>query len=399
MRLAKHYALSKRDCPLCGAPDSEFLYDIVQRTVGLKFDHFLQDKISICRRCGFLFASPSIQQNDWNAYYNDSLPFFNPEEDYSVEKRVHFLLEYWGEKKGIVAELGGNTQGRFREALENIFDGYYSFDVNSNCENTSSAIEFIPVVDVLVSYYVFEHLVDLNELLQEYRKHLSNGGIFIIEVPDATMYYRDTTCLAVAEHVNHFTPQSLSALMYIHGFDLLGFSRQYASRQYGFVAAYKKSSCINENSAIMPQAYEINRSLIMEGLEIINQYQVNLEHTCERIHKLISENDSRGRATAFWCAGEFFDKLYSVYIDKYRLLQALIIDEDPQKKKLGLEYNIVNSIEVFEAQKRQEVKSIIVCSHTRLQSVIATVKKYRSVDTVDFFIITPDYRLELIAKK
>ena len=84
-------------------------------------------------------------------------------------------------------------------------------------EIASSAASF----DAVMMVGVLEHLVDLDGALAHVRTLVSPGGRLFVEVPDATAFadwpnapYQDFS----TEHLNFFSPTSLTNLMRRHGF-------------------------------------------------------------------------------------------------------------------------------------------------------------------------------------
>ncbi len=77
-------------------------------------------------------------------------------------------------------------------------------------------------IDVIVLSHVFEHVLELREAVEQIRDRLDVGGVLVVEVPDASRFadyvhapFQDFN----TEHVNHFSPSSLSYLLQQFGFD------------------------------------------------------------------------------------------------------------------------------------------------------------------------------------
>ena len=80
-------------------------------------------------------------------------------------------------------------------------------------------------LDVITLFQVLEHLVDPLEALESLIPHLKSGGVLIVEVPDCrgvdsspqdSEAYRNVHPL---EHINHFTPDSLTLMAQFAGFE------------------------------------------------------------------------------------------------------------------------------------------------------------------------------------
>lgn len=75
--------------------------------------------------------------------------------------------------------------------------------------------------DVVVISHVLEHVLEVHEAIRSTAATLAPGGRVVIEVPDASRFhehvyapYQDFN----TEHINHFSPFHVSALMAAHGF-------------------------------------------------------------------------------------------------------------------------------------------------------------------------------------
>ena len=101
------------------------------------------------------------------------------------------------------------------------------------CKVTQGKLEDLPLgetlFDVIVMWDVIEHLTNVGEVLETAFALLRNGGALIARTPDARALsvvrglfgaaYRHLAYPAnTAEHVFHFTPESLSRLMSMKGF-------------------------------------------------------------------------------------------------------------------------------------------------------------------------------------
>ncbi len=76
-------------------------------------------------------------------------------------------------------------------------------------------------IDVFILSHVFEHVLELRDAVKQLRSRLVQGGCLVVEVPDASRFadyvhapYQDFN----TEHVNHFSPASLSYLLGQFGF-------------------------------------------------------------------------------------------------------------------------------------------------------------------------------------
>ena len=70
--------------------------------------------------------------------------------------------------------------------------------------------------DIVTSFYALEHISDLQESLASIRDCLKPGGVFYFIVPNVLVNLAD---FIVVDHVNHFLPSSLHAMLSVNGFE------------------------------------------------------------------------------------------------------------------------------------------------------------------------------------
>jgi SAM-dependent methyltransferase len=83
--------------------------------------------------------------------------------------------------------------------------------------------------DLLVMDQVLEHLVEPRKAFQDAKRVLVDGGLFCIDVPDASRYdktyFFDFFWFLMREHIQHFDLEHLILLAEMQGFELVGFSK------------------------------------------------------------------------------------------------------------------------------------------------------------------------------
>jgi len=71
-------------------------------------------------------------------------------------------------------------------------------------------------MDVVLSFYALEHVANLREAIGNIKALLKPGGTFYFLVPNV---YENTADFIVADHINHFSANSLRAMLQHEGFD------------------------------------------------------------------------------------------------------------------------------------------------------------------------------------
>lgn len=80
----------------------------------------------------------------------------------------------------------------------------------------------IPQYDVIASFQVLEHIVDVNEFARAYHKYMKEDGIGVINVPNGNeVFMKPCFSQIVMRHINYFSVYSLTGLLNKNGFEIL----------------------------------------------------------------------------------------------------------------------------------------------------------------------------------
>ena len=108
--------------------------------------------------------------------------------------------------------------------------------------------------DAVIMVGVLEHLRDLDEAFDHLRALLSPAGLLYVEVPDVTAFadwpnapYQDFS----TEHINFFSPISLSNLMLRHGFTRVFLEQNHREQSYRTVMS--NVSAVYRREPVSPQ--------------------------------------------------------------------------------------------------------------------------------------------------
>ena len=380
MSVIDHNDFVYRNCPICDSGDNELIETIDGIVFGVNYRHRLYANLAVCKKCGFIFNNPSIRQSEYNEYYNDNLPVFEPESSYSVDNRMTLIKKY-SSGMHIIAEIGGNEQGAFKNELEKMFDKYVSYDVGKQYNNTVGELGDIGTVDIVVAYYVLEHVLDLNTFLETIYNNLNDNGIVIFEVPDANKYFRDDTGLLALEHVSHFTPNSMTRLMQKYGFDLIEITRSFTSRDEGFVGVFRKSKEIKALVYDSNIDYLMGESILNDSLFRYHDNLFRLSSMCDLIIDKVSDSK-----IAFWCANDVLRSIIDCICDAGYEFDTTIIDENPLKHNYYNEYIAFTSAQLVENNKWNDIKEIYICSEIRIDSILRTIKKMNHNEIKIYYI-------------
>ena len=111
-----------RICECCGGDDLELMWSSKSIIVRRLYTWEFPVNISICRNCGFCFASPSPNNNDLMKYHEDGIVGFKEISlPYSIKERLR-ILEKYKVPDGVFVEIGGNDPGEFHEKFKQYFN-------------------------------------------------------------------------------------------------------------------------------------------------------------------------------------------------------------------------------------------------------------------------------------
>ena len=195
-----------------------------------------------CEKCGFAFADNIPDQPAFDAYYaamskyeNSNRQGESSETELERFRQVADLLCPALKEIESILDVGCATGGLLAELKKRGYSNLQGIDPSPVCAEAAQKVHGINVralpirsaneldrkYDVIILIGVLEHLRDLNEALAVLSSLLLPDGKFYLEVPDATRYsewFSAPFQFFSMEHVNFFSPSSISSLMAGHGF-------------------------------------------------------------------------------------------------------------------------------------------------------------------------------------
>lgn len=231
-------------CPVCkGVVFSSFLTCEDHTVSHEKFN------IVSCDACDFKFTNPVPESSQIGRYYqSDNYISHSDTKKGVVSKAYHLVRNYTLKKKldlmagyvsrGTVLDYGCGT-GMFVDACRNA--GWTSFGLEPDAGARKLAFERglnvssdKAVLDqrtrdlkfnAITLWHVLEHVYDLTDSLEFFKRKLAREGVLIIAVPnhksyDARHYGEFWAAYDVPRHLYHFSQTTLQRLLSDHGFKL-----------------------------------------------------------------------------------------------------------------------------------------------------------------------------------
>jgi SAM-dependent methyltransferase len=347
----------ERSCPLCGLKDAERLHT---QPFVLPEGHPLAGGYDVvcCRECGLVYADSSVPQQSYDDYYARLSKYEDartatgggdqPWDDERLAVLADTIARQLPGREVKIADIGCANGGLLRHLSRLGFRRLYGVDPSPGCARAANSIPgatglmgslfALPAgiggADCVVLSHVLEHLQHVRPGLAAARGLLRQGGIVYVEVPDATRY---ADCLAApfqdfnTEHLNHFGPESLRALLIREGFEVRSIERKTIAAGVGipYPAVYGigRVGVGAEPSQLPPTDWRLRASII----EYVRQSAVLLDVIDAQLGPLL---DDLGPILV-WGVGQLTFKLLAMT----RLARAPIvgfIDSNPMYHRMRL---------------------------------------------------------------
>jgi SAM-dependent methyltransferase len=329
-----------RVCPICGSAERRVVFHqefaaVDHATPVTGYD------VAVCVRCGASYADGVPDQSVFDAYYRDM-------SKYEYAQRAGAESEYDSRRLALIAGLVtahiespaarildvGCASGRL---LANIRERGYpnvtGLDPSPACASAAARLYGVDVrtmtlgeiaanaerFDVIIMVGVLEHLRDLDRAFEDLSKILPPRGLLYVEVPDVTAFadwpnapYQDFS----TEHINFFSPVSLSNLMQRHAFSRVFLERNHRDQSYKTVMS-NISAVYRRETGTSPAGMQFDRDTAA-GLE---RYLLQCAEDDRRLRSAIDAVVDGKRPILVWGVGTHTARL----IATSRLAQADIV--------------------------------------------------------------------------
>lgn len=222
-------------CPICGSERRTALYESQKRTGTDLGD--VQITVSQCDACGFLYNAPRVSEVALRAYYRTSkLASGQVYRDESAQgyypklnaRRAGFLAKFLKHRPGgKFLDIGCGVGGFLDAVKDQGLDGWQLCGLepseHAHAQATAKGYEVYNAplggkglpeqgFDAISMISVLEHMTDPKWALDSIRKLLKPDGLVMIEVPNTLHPQLSLSGFFSLEHIQHFTPYSLTEL-------------------------------------------------------------------------------------------------------------------------------------------------------------------------------------------
>jgi SAM-dependent methyltransferase len=121
--------------------------------------------------------------------------------------------------------FGLELDGRSRDLMRSI-PGFVDL-IEGDVETLAGTFDFISMIHAL------EHFTDPGATLERLRRHLTPGGMIFIEIPNVQENPFD---LLIADHVSHFAPHTLEAMLLKAGYAPVVFATDWVKKEMSVLA-------------------------------------------------------------------------------------------------------------------------------------------------------------------
>jgi len=337
-----------------------------------------QHQINVCCDCGFVLASPLLPEDVILRYYENfsnyelrhSADELSADHLFMVNRQVQLLTSRFVTGfKGRALDIGCSMAYAL-SILKNQGWDVVGIDPSDWCIRQSKALLGVDVkkgfisedlldevgtVDAIILSHVLEHLVEPGDALALIRNTLADDGVLYIEVPNLIHHIHLPGYFAF-EHVNYFTPVTLTNLAQRAGFDVETLDQ---FDNAGFKSSYPvMGATLRKTNKSFSLASDV-----VAARAVMQDYRLHVPGTLARLNDRINHAlcHTRPGRLAIWGAGIHTSQLMSDTVLAGVPLQCIY---DNNIKKAGQTLNGV-PICVFPADPedaRAEVDGILISS-------------------------------------
>ncbi len=225
-------------CPICSHTESSSFLEVKDYTVSNQLFHLVQ-----CSQCKFVYTNHPPAQQEIGKYYQSSdyishtdsnKGLFNQVyqlvRNISLKRKFNLLQSSAQRKQGNLLDYGCGT-GAFLKYAKKKGWNVMGMEPDEGAREKASLLIGSPVsspsdlkdlpsnsFDVITLWHVLEHVHDLHDTLDAFKRLLKQDGTLVVAVPnlsswDASFYKEYWAAYDVPRHLYHFTPDTMHRLL------------------------------------------------------------------------------------------------------------------------------------------------------------------------------------------
>jgi len=199
-----------------------------------------------------------------------------------IPENAH-ILDY-GCAKGSTLKKLAQKKNDIVPYLFDVTDAYRTF-WDSFCPDENTSVSRLPEewhgrMDIVTSFFSFEHTPDLNSIFPGLLQLLKDNGLLYFIVPDVIQNKAD---FIVVDHVNHFTDCSLMILLEKHGFRIQEIDKD--SHAGAMIVIAQKCKTVEAGSRYYPD--DSSRELILRQVKDMASYWKNIGNRIRDFEKTL----------------------------------------------------------------------------------------------------------------
>jgi SAM-dependent methyltransferase len=238
----RRFGFAARACPVCRRRESRLLFR-------QSFDQLSKARllggydIVVCEACGAAFADDIPEQSVFDEYYRELSKYEEgggQETKTPVLEQRHrdvadLLVAFIPQGGSRILEMGCGSGQLLSVLRQRGFTNVFGADPSPACAEAARNFHGVPVIahtifdipkpkspyDLLILTGVMEHIRDLDRAVEQFDVLLNSTGRVYLEVPDASRLEPSADAPFQefsVEHINYFSPHSLTNLMGRKGF-------------------------------------------------------------------------------------------------------------------------------------------------------------------------------------
>jgi SAM-dependent methyltransferase len=246
--MSSHISIVPRKCPVCLGENNKLVFrqEFSSYSEGTLMNGY---DLVVCTKCGAGFSDNIPEQIAFDRYYADMSKYERNDKGGELAygnikffSEITDCIEPYVKKSESIVDIGCATGGLLAELKKRGYEDLMGMDPSAVCAAIAKRLFNIHVktltisslgevddrFDMIMLTGVLEHLHDVEKSLKSLINLLKPEGRIFFVVPDASRYHKYFSApfqFFSMEHVNYFSPHSLSNLLQRHGLQTIFINR------------------------------------------------------------------------------------------------------------------------------------------------------------------------------